>query len=195
VEKELASIEVCFQGTARDSLERAIKTHIKTRRGITFVDIVKFLYQSVLGSHHVLDQMNDEQIETWIKEALESAKPADRPLTERLYGKRWVRLDLGAFKREHGGDYRPAARMFMKGKLAKRATSKEFLTVMERLKNMVADRKITPLNSSLHLTDPVNRFLKTYRQKGYPPTHHSPLYTKKNPPYILVPSNSVPKTE
>ena len=192
MEKELLGTEVYFEGAARDMLEKAIKNHIETHSGVTVVDIVKFLYQSVLGTHHILDHMKDNQIETWIKEQLASARPADRPLTEPLFGKSWVRLDLEAFKHKHGNNYRLATRMFMNGRCVERTESKEFLQTIERLNKLLLDRKIKPTHSYIDLSVAAERFMKTYKQMGFPPIHHSASFTKQNPPYIIVPSESHP---
>jgi hypothetical protein len=190
MEKELLETKVRFEGAVRDSLEKAVKSHIETHNGVTLVDIVKFLYQSILGAHHVLDHMNDKQIETWIKEQLESAEPADRPLMEPLFGTSWVRLDLEAFKHKHGDNYRLATRMFIKGRSVKKVKSSEFSEAMERLNKLLSNRKIRSMHSQIDLSVLADRFLRTYRQMGFPPLHHSASYTKQNPPYIIVPSQS-----
>jgi hypothetical protein len=190
MEKELLGTEVYFEGAAQDALEKAVKNHIETHFGVTVVDIVKFLYQSVLGTHHILDHMNNDQIETWIKEQLESARPADRSLTEPLFGNRWVRLDLEAFKHEHGNNYRLATRMFMNGRCVQKAKSKEFLRTIERLNKLLSNRKIRPTHSHIDLSVAAERFMKTYKQMGFPPLHHSASFTKQNPPYIIVPSET-----
>jgi hypothetical protein len=192
MEEELVA-EVCFEGEGRSALEKAVKNHIETHRGVTFVDIMKFLYQSVLGGHHVLNHMSDEQVETWIKEQLESAEPADRPLTEPLLGNRWVRLDLEAFKHEHGNNYRLAARMFISGRSVEKTKSSEFSQAMERLNRLLSTRKIRLTRLNVDLSAPADRFLRTYEQMGFPPLHHSASYTKQNPPYVIVPSKSLPK--
>jgi hypothetical protein len=190
MEKELLGIEVYFEGAARGALEKTVKNHIETHSGATVVDIVKFLFQSVLGTHHILNHMNDKQVETWIKEQLESAEPADRPLAEPLFGKRWVRLDLEAFKHKHGNDYRLATRMFMDGRRVEKARSKEFLQTIERLNELLSNRKIRPIHSDIDLSFAAERFIKKYKQMGFPPLHHSASFTRQNPSYIVIPSES-----
>jgi hypothetical protein len=151
---------------------------------------VKFLYQSVLGTYHILDHMNDKQIETWIKEQLNSAEPADRPFTEPLFGDKWVRLDLGAFKHKYGDNYRLATRMFMNGRSVEKARNNEFILATERLNKLLSNDKVRPIRSHADLSVSAERFMNTYKQMGFPPLHHSASYTKQNPPYIIVPSES-----
>jgi len=190
MEKELSGLEVCFAGAARDEFEKAIKNYVVTHSGVTLVDIVKFLYQSVLGTHHILDHMDDGQIENWIKEQLESAKPADRPLAEPLFGKRWVRLDLGAFRLQHGNDYRLAAQMFLSGRCKEKGSDKEFSRTIERLSKLLQNQKVRPIRSQFELSTAFCLFIKTYKQMSFPPLHHSTSFMKQNPPYIVVPSES-----
>jgi hypothetical protein len=188
--EELLRTEVCFVGVARGEFEKAAKNYIETHGGVTLVDIVKFLYQSVLGTHHILEHMNDKQIETWIKEQLESAEPADRPLTEPLFGNTWVRLDLGAFKHEYGDNYTLAIRMFLNGRSVEKARNNEFTRTIERLNKLLSNRKIRPTYSQIDISIPAKHFIKTYKQKGFPPLHHSASYAKQNPPYIIIPSKN-----
>ena len=143
-EDKLGFTKVKFEGTAENLLEKAVKRHIETHTDVAFTDVVKMLYQSVLGSFHILDHMDEKQIETWIRETLTAVEPAIRPLTEKLYGKRWVRLDLGAFKHKNGNDYRLATQLFMKAKCETRVSQGKFMVVMNRLLKVVKDGKIKP---------------------------------------------------
>jgi hypothetical protein len=190
MEEEVSRIEVLFEGAAPGMLEKTVKNHVETHDGVTLVDIVKFLYQSILGTHHILDHMNDEQIETWIREQLESAEPADRPLTEPMLGNSWVRLDLQAFKHKHGNNYGLATRMFINGRYVKKGESNEFSRAIEKLNKLLRNRKVRPLRLHIDLSVPADCFLKTYKQMGFPPLHHSASYTKQNHPYIIIPCES-----
>ena len=190
MEKHLEA-EICFDGAARGEFEKAVKNHIEIHKGVTFVDVVKFLYQSIMGTHHILDHMDDHQIQTWLKEQLESANPANRSFTELLFGDRWVRLDLAAFKHRYGVDYRLAARLFLTGKSVKRTGVKEFSQAMEKLNRLVSNHKIRSIDSHVDLASSAVSFLETYKHENFPPLHHSESYTKQNPPYIIIPAESV----
>jgi len=183
--ENLSSIRIKFDGGTSDELSNAIKHHIEIHQDITFIDIVKFLYQSVLGSFHLLDHMDEKEIEAWIKKNLATAKPEEKLLTEKLYGDTWVRLNLGAFKHQYGNDSKLLAKLFVNGKEEKRVPLTEFATQLETLVNMVMDQKIKPINS-VNLPDLVVDFVKNYREKGFPPLHHSPVYSEKSSPYIVV---------
>ena len=192
-EDKLGFTKVQFEGAAKNLLEKAVKRHIETHTDVAFTDVVKMLYQSVLGSFHVLDHMDEKQIETWIREALTAVEPAKRPVTEKLYGKRWVRLDLGAFKHKNGNDYRLATQSFMKAKCETRVSQDKFRVVMNRLLKVVKDGKIKPKRSDLDLAALADCFLKQYERKGFLPLHHSEAYSKTNPQYLVVPSESTIK--
>jgi hypothetical protein len=184
--ESLASIKIKFHGKAEDELSEAIKLHVETHCDVTLVDVIKFLYQSVLGSFHLLDHMTESEIETWIKKNLAAAKPKEEPLIEKLYGDRWVRVNLGAFKQKYGNDHKLLTKLFMKGKEEKRTSTTEFSTKLDSLLKLAVIGKIKPLNSNPNLPDLAVGFFADYKQRGFPPLHHSPSYSEKNPEYIVV---------
>ncbi|MFP3984768.1 MAG: hypothetical protein ACLFU9_02200 [Candidatus Bathyarchaeia archaeon] len=187
----LSSIKVEFDGEADDELSDAIKRHIETHENITLIDIVKFLYQSVLGSFHLLDHMSEKEMEAWIQKNLAIAKPEEKSLTEKLYGNTWVRLDLGAFKHKYGDDFKLLARLFISGKEEKRIPTTELATRLDALLKKVVTRKIRALNSNINLSDLAFGFIKDYKKRGFPPIHHSHLYSATNPQYIVVPLRNI----
>jgi hypothetical protein len=187
----LAAIKIRFEGKAEDRLSEAIRRHIEAHRGVTLIDVIKFLYQSVLGSFHLLDYMTESEIEAWVKKNLEVAQSEEEPLIEKLYGNKWVRVNLGAFKQKHGNDYNLLARLFVQGKREKRGSATEFSIELDSLLKLVETGKIRPLDSNLKLLDLVVGFLTDYRQRGFPPLHHSQSYSEKNPRYVVVSLHSL----
>lgn len=184
--ESLASIIIRFDGNAEDELSEAIKIHIETHCNVTLIDVIKFLYQSVLGSFHLLDHMTEGEIETWIKKNLAVAQPEKELLTEKLYGNKWVRVNLGAFKQKYGNNHKLLTKLFLKGKEEKRTSTTEFSIKLDSLLKLVVKGKIRPLNSNPNLPDLAVGFFADYRQRGFPPLHHSPPYSEKNPQYIVV---------
>jgi len=65
---------------------------------------------------HAYDMMQEDRIRQWVKKNLKAAEPTERPLTEKLYGDTWVRVDLEAFKAIFGNDHEGLAELFTKGK-------------------------------------------------------------------------------
>jgi len=189
--ESLASIKIRFDGKAEDELSEAIKSHVETHRDVTLIDVTKFLYQSVLGSFHLLDHMTEGEIETWIKKNLAAAQPTEEPLTEKLYEDKWVRVNLGAFKQKYGDDHKLLIELFMKGKEGERASITEFSAKLDSLLRLVVTGKIKSLNSNPNLPDLAVSFFADYKQRGFPPLHHSPSYSEKNPQYLVVPLNSL----
>jgi hypothetical protein len=189
--ESLGSIKIRFDGKAGDELGEAIRLHIVTHRDVTLVDVIKFLYQSVLGSFHLLDHMTECEIEAWIKKNLATAQPKEEPLTEKLYGDRWIRVNLGAFKQKYGDDHKTLTKLFMKGKEEKRASTTEFSIKLDSLLKLVVSGKIRPLDSKPDLPDLAADFFADYEQKGFPPLHHSSLYSEKNSEYLVVPLDNL----
>jgi hypothetical protein len=189
--ERLRSIRIRFEGKAEDELGLAIKRHIEAHGGVTLIDVVKFLYQSVLGSFHMLDHMNESEIEAWIRKSFAAVKPERRPLTEKLYGDQWVRLDLGAFKQKYGPNDKPLIGLFLKGKEEERVSTDEFSAGLDRLMKLVSAGKIRPLCSTENLPDIALGFFSEYKQMGFPPLHHSRLYSERNPEYVVIPRDSL----
>ena len=168
----LGTIIVKFEGEEQDELSLAIKRHVEAHEGVTLVDIVKFLHQSVLGSLHILDHMSEGEIEAWIAENL-SHQPDKGPLTEDLYGNKWVRLNLGAFKHRYGPNKELLVRLFLKGKEEERVSVAEFSCKLHKMFKLVSAGKIRPSNSNGSLPDFASTFLLEYKRMGYPLLHHS----------------------
>ena len=187
----IEAIKIKFEGEALDDISLAIKNHIEAHNWVTLVDIVKFLYQSVLGSLHIFDYRNESEIEEWIEKDFASHQPDKRPLIEKLYGKRWVRLNLGAFKYRYGSNKKLLVRLFLVGKEKERASVSEFSLAVQDLFNLVSIGKIKGLDSTKSLSDLASRFFSEYKRIGYPPLHHSPFYSEKNPGYIVLPCDSL----
>ena len=188
--KELSLIELKFVGVGYDQFSKGIKRHIGAHEGVTFRDLLKFLYQSVLGSHHIFDVMKENEIRKWIEKNLNDAEPSDNPLTEKLYGEGWVRIDLGAFKKKHGNDSEKLFEIFLKGKEEKRGSVEEFLKLQNELVQLVKTGKIKPLSYNANLINLMDSFVISYKQKGCPLVHHSRLYVENNAPYLVVSSRS-----
>jgi hypothetical protein len=187
----LASTRITFEGKAEDKLGEAIRRHIETHSDVTVIDLIKFLYQSILGSFHLLDHMTESEIEAWVKENLEVTQSKEEPLIEKLYGNKWVRVNLGAFRQKHGDDHNMLARLFVQGKRERRASATEFSIELDSLLKLVETGKIRPLDSNLRLLDLVAGFLTDYRQRGFPPLHHSQSYSENNPQYVVVSRHSL----
>ncbi len=182
----LASIKIKFEGKAEDKLSEAVRLHIEAHNDITLIDVIKFLYQSILGNHHLLDHMTESEVAEWIRKSIEAAQPKEELLIEKLYGCKWVRVNLGAFKQKHGDDYNLLVRLFVKSKGERKASPAEFSIELDSLLKLVEDGKIKPLDSNVELLDPAAGFLTNYKQKCFPPLHHSQLYSEKNPQYVVV---------
>ena len=191
----MRSIAIRFEGKAEDELSLAIKNHVEAHENVTLIDIVKFLYQSVLGSFHLLDRMNEREIKGWINESLATVEPERRPLTERMYGNKWVRLNLGAFKHVYGSNGILLTSLFLKGKEEGRVPMKEFSRKLNVLLKLVTAGKIKSSCQCDNLSDLFLVFLSEYKQIGFPPVHHSKLYSERNPKYVVVPRNSLTDLE
>ncbi len=190
--EELSSIELEFIGESQNRFVRVIKEQIETHEGVTFVDLLKFLYQSVLGPHHIFDMMEEREIQKWVERSLSNALPTDNPLIERLYGKKWVRIDLGSFKKNYGNDSKTLFEIFLRGKKEKRDSIRRFSQLLGELAKLVKKGQIEPKSQVANLKNLVDSFLIDYRRKGFPPLHHSEAYTKKNNQYLVV-SSQLPK--
>lgn len=189
--ESLSSIRIKFEGKTQDELGLAVKHHVEAHENVTLIDIVKFLYQSMLGSFHLLDHMSERNIEAWIVKSFAAIKPERRPLTEKLYGNKWVRLDLGAFKHKYGPNNKLLMRLFLKGKEEERVPMSEFSVNLDLLMKLVLTGKIRPLYLTENLPDLAFSFLSEYKRMGFPPLHHSQSYSEKNPQYIVVPRKSL----
>lgn len=186
---ELSLIELEFIGEGENQFSKTIKNHIDAHDGVTFIDLLKFLYQSVLGAHHIFDMMKENEIGKWVERNLNDAKPIDNSLTEKLYGKKWVRIDLGAFKKKYGNNHEKLLELFLKGKKERRGSVVRLLKLQDELMLLVKNGKIKPLVYDTDLMDLVDSFVINYRRKGCPPLRHSKLYNEKSSPYLVLSSN------
>lgn len=191
--EEISLIKLRFVGEAKDQFGKILKTHIETHVEVTFIDLLKLLYQSILGSHHIFDTMKEDRIKLWIKKNLKAAESANRPLTEGLYRPIWVRVDLEAFKGKYGDDHESLIDLFLKGRQEKRGSIAELSHLMDMLVQRIGDDSIVPLYSNSNLVDLADHFLANYKQRSCPPIHHSKLYREKNPPYLVVPTTAMKK--
>ena len=187
----LISIELQFTGRAEDSFSNALKEQMELHDGVTFMDLLKFLYQSSLGPFHLFEMMDEIQLKDWIKENLEDAKPSDGPLTERLYGKKWVRVNFGPYKKRFGNDYQRIYEILAEAKSIKQGQLREYRSLLKKLVDAIAKGKIRPATEEPRILQLVDSFLKEYEKEDYPPIHHSETYMLKNTSeYLVVPCSS-----
>jgi hypothetical protein len=185
-DKLLASTELCFAGRAEDAFESALKEQMKLHEGVTIVDLLKFLYQSTLGPFHLFEMMDETQLKEWIRKNLEDARPSDGPLTEKLYGKKWVRLNFGPYKKTFGNDYQRIYELFAEAKGMKHGQLGEYQDLLNKLLDALATGKIRPKTDEPNIPCLFQSFLKEYEEKNYPPIHHSKKYMLKNSSEYLV---------
>lgn len=193
-DKPLSSIELKFTGHAEDYFENVLKRQMELHEGVTFIDLLKFLYQSSLGPFHIFEMMDENRIMNWIKRNLENANLSNGPLVEELYGKKWVRVNLAAYRKKCGNDYLKLFEALMKSKSMKKGQLKEFEELQEKLIDVIRKGRIEPLTREPRILLLVEDFVKRYKEKGYPPIHHSKVYMQKNDSeYLVVPRSSLDK--
>jgi len=186
--KPLSSIELEFTGCAEDPFTSDLKKQIELHEGVTFIDLLKFLYQSSLGPFHIFEMMDETQIMNWIRGNLENARPSDGPMIERMYGEKWVRVNLGSYRKKCGCDYQRLYEVFMKAKNMKKERMSKFIELQKKLVDTIREGKIRAINDEPRILLLVEDFLKDYEEKGYPPMHHSESYMLKNNfEYLVVP--------
>jgi hypothetical protein len=192
--KSLSKIELKFTGPAENSFEKALKEQIELHEGVTFIDLLKFLYQSSLGSFHIFEMMNDVQVKNWIREGINKVKPSNDPLIERLYGGKWVRLNLGAYKKKYGNDLRKLYEVFAKSKVMEKGELDEFEELLMKLVEGLRGGKIEPVTRDSRFLGLVEDFVGELRRNVYPPIHHSEIFMQKNKyEYLVIPSSSIDK--
>jgi hypothetical protein len=185
-EKRLSSLELRFVGRAEDDFTEALRKHMELHEGVSLFDLLKFLYQSSLGSFHLLEMMSETKMLDWIKKNLENTQPSDGPLVEELYGKKWVRLNFRPYKKTYGNDYRKIHEAFVKAKKMKQGPMEEFSKLLVSLIYAFRKGKIQFVSYEPRALSLVEGFLKEYEEKGYPPVHHSEAYMLKNSSDCLV---------
>jgi hypothetical protein len=193
-EERLSAIELKFAGRVEDNFMKAMKKQMELHEGVTFPDILKFLYQSSLGSFHLLEMMNEAELGNWIRKNLENAKPSDGPLTEELYHKKWVRLNFGPYKKKYGNDYQRIHEAFVTAKSMKQGELKEYKALLKKLVDAIKNEEIRPLTDEPMFFSLVESFLREYEENDYPPVHHSKTYMLKNSSeYLVIPRSSLDK--
>jgi hypothetical protein len=191
-DEPLSSIELKFTRHVEDYFENVLKRQMELHEGVTFIDLLKFLYQSSMGPFHLFEMMDENHMMNWIKKNLQDADPSEGPLVEELYGGKWVRLNLGAYKKKRGSDYRNLFEVLMKSRSMKKGQLKEFEELQEKLVNTLRKRTIKPVTNELRILLLVEDFMKRYKENGYPAIHHSKVYMQKNDSeYLVVPRSSL----
>jgi len=192
--ERLSAIELKFVGCAGDPFARALKKQMEIHEGVTFMDLLKFLYQSSLGSFHLLEMMNETELGNWIRKNLEDAKPSDGPLTEELYDEKWVRLNFGPYKKKYGNDYQRIHEAFATAKSMKQGELREYKALLKKLVDAIKKEETSPLANEPLFFSLVESFLREYEENGYPPIHHSKTYMLKNSSeYLVIPYSSLDK--
>ncbi len=191
-EKRLSSLELRFVGRAEDDITKALRKHMELHEGVSLFDLLKFLYQSSLGSFHLLEMMNETKMLNLIKKNLENTQPSDGSLVEELYGRKWVRLNFGPYKKRYGNDYRKIYEAFLKARNMKQGHVEEFRKLLESLIDAFRKGRIQFVAREPRGLSLVEGFLKEYEEEGYPPVHHSKAYMLKNrSDYLVVPRSSL----
>ena len=187
-EKYLSSLGLRFVGDADDHFAKALKKQMELPQGVTFMDLLKFLYQSSLGPFHLFEMMDETELKGWIRKNLEGAIAFDGPLTEELYGKKWVRLNFGPYKKRYGNDYQRIHAAFANVKRMKEGKSKEYADLLRKLVDSIRKGKIQPVTIEPRILSIVEKFLKECKKKDYPPIHHSEIYMlRNNSEYLVIP--------
>ncbi len=185
-ENKLSLIELKFTGHAKDPFTKTIKRYMETHEGVTFIDLLKFLYQSALGPFHIFDMMGENDIKNWIERNLENVTPSEEPVIEKLYGKEWARISLGAFKKKYGNAYQRLFNIFMEAQKMKKGSINRFLRLQDMLIEIIREGSIESKVHKPNLLKLIDDFARSHKEKGYPPIHHSKLYEQKNKSEYLV---------
>jgi len=192
--KSLVSIKLKFIGFAEDSFATALKEQMELHEGVTFTDLLKFLYQSCLGPFHLFEMMDETQLREWIRKNLEDAKSSDGSLIEKLYGKRWIRVNFGPYRKRFGNDYQRIYEILAEAKGMKQGQPKEYRNLLKKLVDVIVKGKIEPVTEEPRILQLIESFLKEYEEKEYPPIHHSKTYLPRNTSeYLVVPYSSIDK--
>jgi hypothetical protein len=71
---------------------------------------------------------------------------------------------------------------------------KDFEELQEKLINVVRKGRIKPATRETTILQLAEDFVKRYKEKGYPPIHHSEVYMQKNDSeYLVVPRSGLDK--
>jgi len=190
--ERLLSLELRFVGNAEDDLSVALRRHFELHEGVCLSDLLKFLYQSCLGSFHLLELMDESELLGWIGRNLQETQPSDGVLVEELHGKKWVRLNFGPYKMKYGNDYLRIYRAFMKAKQVKSAEPTEFRKLLKKLSETFRKGSIRFVADEPGTLRTIMDFLKEYEKEDYPLLHHSKAYMAKNSSdYLVIPQSSL----
>ncbi len=190
--KKGLSSELRFVGRADDCFGKALKKQMQLHEGVGLPDLVKFLYQSSLGSFHLLELMDETELLNWIRRSLKSTMPSDGLLVENLYGRTWVRLNFGPYKKRYDDDYQRIYRAFMKVKTVKHGQMEVFRKLLKNLIDTFRKGKILSVNSEPEIGRLAEEFLEEYEKRGFPIIHHSQTYMQKNcSDYLVLPRSSL----
>ncbi len=185
-------MELRFVGSPSDNFTQALKRHMELHEGVCLPDLVKFLHQSSLGSFHLLEMTTETRLQSWIERSLTSTKPSNGLLVENLYGRKWVRLNFGAYKKRYDNDYLRIYRAFMKVKNVKHGQMEEFKKLLRNLTEAFREGNILSVDSEPELVRLVEDFIEEYEKRGFPIIHHSQTYMRKNgSDYLVVPRSSL----
>ena len=185
-------MELKFAGPAEDRFDKALKKQMEFHEGVCLPDLLKFLYQSSLGSLHLLEMMDQTKMMDWIKRNLEKTRPSDGFLVEELLGRKWARLNFGPYKKKYGNDYLKIYEAFMKAKNMKPGRQEEFKRLVEELIEVFQKRRVRPVSDEPQFLSRVLAFLEEYKKSDYPPVHHSKSYMLKNTSdYLVIPRSSL----
>jgi hypothetical protein len=191
-EKPAFLLELRFMGPAEDRFDKALKKHMELHEGVCLPDLLKFLYQSSLGSFHLLEMMDQTKMINWIRRNLEKTRPSDGLLVEELLDRKWVRLNFGPYKKKYGNDYLNIYEAFMKAKNMKQGRQEEFRRLVKELIEVFQKRRIRPISDEPQALSLVLAFLEEYKKSDYPPVHHSKSYMLKNTSdYLVIPRSSL----
>jgi hypothetical protein len=193
-EELLCAIELKFTGDAEERFTKALRKQMELHGGVTFMDLLKFLYQSTLGPFHLFEMMNETELKSWIRKNIKKAKVCDGLLAEGLYGKKWMRINFGPYKKRFGNDYKRIYKALVKVKCMKQGQLKEYTDLLWRLVDALRKGKIKPVTEEPRFLSLVENFLEEYEEKDYPPIHHSKIYMLRNSSeYLVVPYSILDK--
>jgi hypothetical protein len=190
--KYLSSLELQFVGNAEDHFSKALRMQMELHEGVTLFDLMKFLYQSSLGSFHLFEMMGEAKLLDWVRKNLENTHPSDGPLTEDLLSKKWVRVNLGPYKKKFGNDCQRICEMFIKAKSLRQGQLRRFRDLLEKLLGAFRKGEIKSVPDESNIADLVRDFLLAYEEEDFPIVHHSKIYMQKNSSdYLVVPRSSL----
>lgn len=190
--KHLSILELRFVGNAENRFSKALRKQIELHRSVTLFDLIKFLYQSSLGSFHLFEKMDEAELLHWVKKNLENTHPSDGHLTEDLLSSKWIRVNFGPYKKRFGNDYQKIFEMLITAKSLRRGQPRRFRNLLEKLASAFRKGEIQSVSDESDIVDLVQDFLQSYEKENFPTVHHSKIYMQKNSSdYLVVPKSSL----